>query len=210
MNAGLNARVQRLDLGGIGSCQWSDTTETSMTLIMCDLIGSTTRLTGLPAYDIATALLNFYSACSAQLEQSHGRVVRYAGDAVMAVFDDDASANERATRAVTAATSIEHRLQKDLSVTTAGPYSRTSVVTGTGLRALLGTSNELIQEVIFGELPFLANRLQGLAPPGGVVLCDRTVQLLPNSPKLETLGLVPLRGITVPRKAWIVNTETAP
>jgi Adenylate cyclase, family 3 (some proteins contain HAMP domain) len=53
-----------------------------------------------------------------------------------------------------------------------------------------------------GETPNLAARLQGIAEPNIVVICDSTRRLVGNLFELEDLGLRDLKGLARPARAW--------
>src|SRR5262249_21010837 len=54
-----------------------------------------------------------------------------------------------------------------------------------------------------------AARLQGLAEPGQVMICDNTRRLLDQSFRLEDLGPRDIKGFTEPIRIWRVVAEVA-
>src|SRR5262249_36857234 len=60
---------------------------------------------------------------------------------------------------------------------------------------------------ISGETPNLASRLQGVAEPGGVVICPSTRQLIGGMFDCQDLGPQALKGMATARYAWRVVQE---
>src|SRR5262249_33693920 len=69
-----------------------------------------------------------------------------------------------------------------------------------------GSSQE---QVVIGETPNLAARLQSLAKPNAVVIADSTKQLLGGRFDLADLGQQSLKGMTNPVPSWRVLSEHA-
>ena len=80
-------------------------TETKLVLLAADLAGYTRAATHEDALAIAGFLDPWYRACADVLRARGGRIVKYMGDAVLAVFPED-----RALDAVEAATELRARL----------------------------------------------------------------------------------------------------
>jgi class 3 adenylate cyclase len=68
-----------------------------------------------------------------------------------------------------------------------------------------GSSQE---QVVIGETPNLAARLQGLAEPNAVVIADGTRQLLGGLFDLQDLGPQSLKGMANPIPLWRVVGRT--
>jgi hypothetical protein len=63
------------------------------------------------------------------------------------------------------------------------------------------------EQAVVGDTPNLAARLQGLAPPGSVVIAESTKRLLGGAFQLTPLGAQTLRGFEAPVPAWTVTGE---
>ena len=131
------------------------------------------------------------------------------GDGVLAYFgyprahEDDA---ERAVRAGLAVVDVISRLMLPTKV-----RLEVRVGIGTGLVVVGGTVGEgsSQEQVVIGETPNLAARLQAIAEPNSVVVADGTRQLLGRLFDLEDLGLRFLKGISNPIPSWRVVGELA-
>jgi class 3 adenylate cyclase len=60
---------------------------TTVTVLFCDLVGSTARFTRIGDDAADAFLLRFRGACTRAIESHHGQVVKHLGDGVMAVFN---------------------------------------------------------------------------------------------------------------------------
>jgi hypothetical protein len=68
--------------------------------------------------------------------------------------------------------------------------------------AISSVGGEAQERSIVGETPNLAARLQEIAEPNMVVICDSTRRLLGNLFELEDLGPRDLKGLARPARAW--------
>jgi class 3 adenylate cyclase len=147
-------------------------------------------------------ILSSYQKCTVEIiRRFDGFVARYMGDGLLVYFgyprahEDDA---ERAVRAglelIAAVTALESstRLQIRVGIATG------MVVVG----ELIGSEDAQEREIV-GKTPNLAARLQGIADPNTVIICDTTHRLLGNIFVLENLGRRDLRGFA--ETAWAVQ-----
>jgi len=171
-----------------------------VTVMFSDLVGSTALAVRMDPEDLRE-IISAYQKCVAETVQRYdGFVARYMGDGVLVHFgyprahEDDA---ERAVRAgielVTAVAALK---------SPAPLQTRIGIATGLVVVGELIGSGDTQERAIVGKTPNLAARLQGVAKPNMVVICDSTRRLLGNLFELEGLGLRDLKGITEPTRAW--------
>jgi len=167
-----------------------------VTVLFCDLVGSTARADGADPEDVFAALDAYHSLVRGELERHEGTVEKFIGDAVMAVFgapvahDDDAERAVRAGLAVLAA--IE---QANTASAMPGLQVRVGVATGEVL-VNLAARPERGEALVAGDVVNTAARLQTSADPGIVVVGERTYQRT-----RARLAYVPLASVTVKGKA---------
>src|SRR5712691_12695785 len=95
-----------------------------VTVLFCDLVGSTARAEGLDPEDVRALLSRYHSQVRAELERYGGTVEKFIGDAVMALFgapvahEDDPERAVRAALAVRAWAGEESDLQVRIGITT--------------------------------------------------------------------------------------------
>ena len=165
-----------------------------------DLVGSTALSARMDPEDLRE-IISAYQKCVVEtVHRFDGFVARYMGDGVLVYFgyprahEDDA---ERAVRAglelITAVTALKSR---------ASLQTRVGIATGLVVVGDLIGSGDAQERGIVGKTPNLAARLQGIAEPNMVVICDSTRRLLGNLFELKDLGPRDLKGIAGPARAW--------
>jgi class 3 adenylate cyclase/tetratricopeptide (TPR) repeat protein len=173
-----------------------------VTVLFCDLVGSTARADGADPEDVQATLGPYHARLRTELERYGGTVEKFIGDAVMAVFGTPVAHEDDAERAVRAGLRIlaaiselnEARPGLDLEV-------RIGIATGEGL-VLLGTRPELGQGVVVGDVVNTAARLQTAAPPGGVVVSELTHRLTADDFDYRDLAPVTVKGKAEPLAVW--------
>ena len=83
-----------------------------MTVLFCDLVGFTARSEQLDPEDVSATLAPYHARLRAVLEQYGGRVEKFIGDAVMAVFGAPVAHEDDPERAVRAALAIRDELRE--------------------------------------------------------------------------------------------------
>ena len=148
-----------------------------LTVMFCDLVGSTALSARLDPEDLQE-LLRVYHACVGDVAGLHGGfVAKYLGDGVLIYFGYPQAHENDAERAVRAGLALVEGVSH---LSAAGERLRARVGIATGLvvvGALVG-AGEAQERGIAGETPNLAARLQGLAEPDAVVIADTTRRLL--------------------------------
>lgn len=175
-----------------------------LTVMFCDLVGSSALSVRLDPEDLRT-VIGAYHACIAEvITKSEGVIARYMGDGVLAYFgfpqahEDDA---EQAIRAGLALVDAVANLKTDINTVL---QVRVGIATGMVVVGdLIGEGAAKEQEVI-GETPNLAARLQVLAMPGTVLICESTRRLTEGQFEYRNVGPVMLKGWAEPLPAWEV------
>src|SRR5262249_42299523 len=160
------------------------------------LVGSTALSARIDPEDLRE-VISAYQECVAEIvRRFDGFVAKYMGDGVLVYFgypqahEDDA---ERAVRAGLELIAAGARRKTHASLQTRVGIATGVVVVGD----LIGTGAAQEQAVV-GETPNLAARLQEIAEPNMVVICDSTRRLLGNLFELEDLGPRDLKGLARP------------
>jgi class 3 adenylate cyclase/predicted ATPase len=169
-------------------------------VMFSDLVGSTELSTRMDPEDLREVISAYQKCVAETVHRFDGFVARYMGDGVLVYFgyprahEDDA---ERAIRAGLELIAAVSALKSCASLQT-----RVGIATGLVVVGDLIGSGEAQERGIVGETPNLAARLQGIAEPNMVVICDRTRRLLGNLFELEDLGPRDLKGMVRPTRAW--------
>jgi class 3 adenylate cyclase/predicted ATPase len=180
-----------------------DAERRQLTVMFCDLVGSTALSTRLDPEDLREIIAAYHRAVAKIIAESDGFVSRYMGDGVLVYFgypqahEDDA---ERAVRAGLGAIDAVGRL----NVKSVKLQARIGIATGLVVVGdLIGEGSAQEQSVV-GETPNLAARLQALAEPDTVVIAAGTRRLVGALFEYRDLGGVEVKGIAGPVSAWQV------
>jgi class 3 adenylate cyclase/predicted ATPase len=171
-----------------------------LTVMFSDLVGSTALSTQMDPEDLREVISAYQKCVAATVHRFEGFVARYMGDGVLVYFgypqahEDDA---ERAVRAglelITAVSALKSRVSLQ---------TRVGIATGLVIAGELTGSGEAQERSVVGETPNLAARLQGIAEPNMLIICDSTRRLLGSLFELEDLGPKNLKGLVPPVRAW--------
>jgi class 3 adenylate cyclase len=144
-----------------------------LTVMFCDLIGSTALSSRLDPEDLREVIRTYQACVATTIQQFDGFIARYVGDGVLIYFgwpeahETDAECAVRAGLAVVAAVSASPVSGEPLQV-------RVGIATGLVVIGEPIGSGDSRQQTAVGETPNLAARLQGLAGPGQVVIDSAT------------------------------------
>jgi class 3 adenylate cyclase len=183
-----------------------DAERRQLTVMFCDLVGSTPLSTRFDPEDLREIVGAYHRCVADTVGRFGGFVAKYMGDGVLIYFgypeahEDDA---ERAARAGLAVIDAVGRLvtQEPLNV-------RLGIASGLVVVGdLIGTGAAQERGVV-GETPNLAARLQALARPGTLVIADSTRRQIGTLFEIEDLGPQALAGFGEPQRAWRVVGES--
>jgi class 3 adenylate cyclase/tetratricopeptide (TPR) repeat protein len=176
-----------------------------LTVMICDLVGSTALSARLDPEDTAAVFDAFHSACARIVKSYDGFLSDFRGDGILAYFGHPRAHEDDAERTVRAALDIVEGTLR-LETRAAEPLSvRIGIASGLVVVGDLGGGGALWDNALIGDAPNLASRLQGLAEPGKIVVSGATRRLLPNSLRLRDLGRYDLKGFAEPVAAWSVE-----
>ena len=180
-----------------------------LTVMFCDLVGSTRLAERLGAEPYSEVLGAYYRAVEAAIEPFGGHVAQYLGDGVLVYFGYPNVVEDAALCAVTAARNA------------VGAVARLTAPNGERLAARIGlaTGNVVIDGLrsgwsqgggrAFGATVNLAARLQSEARPGGIILSEATAALVGDRLEVTPLGPRQLKGIDPPCAVFQVGGEDA-
>ena len=180
-----------------------------LTVMICDLVGSTALSARLDPEDMGAVIDAFQAACARITLAYDGFLADFRGDGILAYFgyprahEDDAERTVRSGLDIVAAVArLKTHAEEPLSV-------RIGIATGLVVVGGLGGESGLREHAVVGDTPSLAARLQALAEPGTVVVAASTRRLIGNRFHLRDLGLHKVKGIAEPIAAWAVEGVSA-
>jgi class 3 adenylate cyclase/tetratricopeptide (TPR) repeat protein len=180
-----------------------------LTLMFCDLVGSTALSGRLDPEDLREVISAYHRCCAETVERAGGFVAKYMGDGVLVYFGYPQAHEDDAERAVTSALALVAAVPRLITPAGAPLDVRVGIATGLVVVGDLVGRGEAQERGVVGETPNLAARLQGVAPPGGVVIAESTRHLVGELFEVEALGLQELKGIAGPVAAWTVRRAQA-
>ena len=164
----------------------------TVTVVFCDLVGSTALSGMLDPETLRTVVLRYFTAMAGQVEARGGTVEKFIGDAVMAVFGVPVVHEDDARRALAAALGMINALDglnADLAATLGIRLSiRIGVNTG---QVVAGHDASARQALVSGETVNVAARLEQNAAPGEILIGPET--FLAAGPTAHATALEPLR-----------------
>jgi class 3 adenylate cyclase/tetratricopeptide (TPR) repeat protein len=168
-----------------------------VTALFCDLVGSTTLGEQHDPEVLRPLLHAYFEEMRVAVERHGGRVEKFIGDAVNAVFGLPVAHEDDALRAVRAAMEMVGRLAA-LSERSPIPLAcRIGITTGEVLVPAHG-------EPLIGDAMNTAARLQAGAEPGSVVIGDATWRLVRDAVVAQPLTPLVLKGKAEPVPAYVV------
>jgi class 3 adenylate cyclase len=175
-----------------------------LTVMFCDLVGSTTLSARLDPEDMREVIRAYQDACAGPVARYDGTIAKFLGDGVLAYFGFPCAHEDDAERAVRAGLDVVAAVARLATPAGVPLKARVGVATGLVVVGDLIGSGSAQEQAVVGETPNLAARLQALARPGKVVVAPATRHLLGRSLTLRSLGGQRLRGFEAPVEAWVV------
>ena len=170
----------------------------TVTVLFCDLTGSTALGETLDPERLRTVLARYFEEMKTIVERHGGSVEKFIGDAVMAVFGVPAVHEDDALRAVRSAVEMRDALP-DL-----GLQGRIGVMTG---EVVTGTAERLVT----GDPVNVAARLEQAAQAGEVLVGQATLSLVQEAVEVEALEPLELKGKTERVPAYrLLHVRDAP
>jgi class 3 adenylate cyclase len=175
-----------------------------LTVMFCDLVGSSALSVRLDPEDLR-GVIGAYHACIARIITGYdGVIARYMGDGVLAYFGFPQAHEDDAEQAISAGLALVDavvKLETDLGTTL---QVRIGIATGTVVVGDLTGEGAAKEQAVIGETPNLAARLQALAMPGSILICEGTRRVTEGHFEYRSVGPVMLKGWAEPLPAWEV------
>ena len=172
-----------------------------LTVLFCDLVGSTTIAAQLDPEEWGESLARYQRAAAEGITRFGGYVAKYFGDGVMALFgypeahDNDA---ERAARAGLAIITAIAQLNEE----PAHPVLSARIGIDSGAVVVGAGAGRQID--VFGEAPNIAAHVQAAAAPGTVLITAETHRLVSGLFVVEELGSQTIKGAERPVQLYRV------
>jgi class 3 adenylate cyclase len=171
-----------------------------VTVLLADVVHSMDIAAAVGAERLREIMTELVTRAARVVQRYGGTVDKFTGDGIMAVFGAPVALEDHALRACLAALDIQNETQR-----LAGEVGRRD---GVDLKLRVGLNSG---QVIAGEIgsgPFgytaigeqvgMAQRMESVAPPGGVMLSESTARLVDNVARLGDREMVRIKGGDAP------------
>ncbi|MFI5050334.1 MAG: adenylate/guanylate cyclase domain-containing protein, partial [Gaiellales bacterium] len=169
-------------------------TRKTVTIVFSDLKGSTSLGEKLDSEALRAVMTEYFDAMRTVLERHGGRIEKFIGDAVMAVFGLPRLHEDDALRAVRAAADM----QAALGALNADLEARWGVTlqnrTGVNTGEVVAGDSSADQRLITGDAVNVAARLEQAAPAQQVLLGELTYRLVAEMVSVEEVEPLELNG----------------
>ncbi|MFF4398666.1 AAA family ATPase [Streptomyces sp. NPDC001480] len=175
-----------------------------VTVVFCDLVGSTALSGVLDPEALRTVILRYFDLVRARLEEFGGTVEKFIGDAVMAVFGVPVTHEDDARRALAAALAMldaVRELNESELHLTFGIRLGVRIGVNTG-PAVTSTDVSTRQALVSGETVNIAARLEQHAAEGEVLIGAETRKAAGAAARTEHVGPLRFKGKAAPVTAF--------
>ncbi len=179
-----------------------------LTVMFCDLVGSTALACRLDPEDLQASIRRFLDTCSEAISRFNGYIAKYMGDGLLVYFGYPHAHEHDAERAIHAGLAVlelvkalpqECHLEQKFEIAT-----RIGIATGPVIVGELMGQDTAKERSVFGETPNLAARLQALAAPNQLIVDSATKRLIGGEFELADQRTVSLKGFETPVQVWQV------
>ena len=184
-----------------------------LTILFCDLVGSTGLSNALDAEDLQTLILRYQQACSEVVQRLDGSIAQYLGDGLLVYFGFPNAYEDNPTRALRCALGMLDAMTclNDSLGLQGEQRLRVRIGIHSGVVVIGAMGGQGRQErLAIGEAPNIAARLQGLAEPDCIVISAATLKLIAGDYAKVDLGEVALKGIERPVHAYAMHRQAQP
>jgi class 3 adenylate cyclase/tetratricopeptide (TPR) repeat protein len=182
-----------------------------LTMFFCDLVGSTSLASQFDPEEWREIMGAYYDTCGKVIARFDGHIAQYLGDGLLVYFGYPRAHEDDAQRAVRAGLGIIEAVDQLQTVLLERHGVELAVRIGchTGLVVVgdeVGTTGH--DDMVLGDTPNIAARLESVAEPNTLVIGALTHQLLGGLFACESLGTPQLRGVNTPLEVYRVLYES--
>jgi adenylate cyclase len=174
-----------------------------VTVLFADVVRSMDIASRLDPERLREIMTAVFDRSAAVVQRYGGTVDKFTGDGIMALFGAPAALEDHALRGCLAAMGIQQETAR-LAAEVAGRDSitlrlRVGLNSGQVVAGDIGSGP--ISYTAFGEHVGIAQRMESVAPPGGVMVSESTARLVENAAVFAEPELVHIKGTDAPIRA---------
>ena len=174
-----------------------------VTVLFADVVHSMDIAAAVGAERLREIMADLADRCAAVVQRYGGTVSQFTGDGIMAVFGAPVALEDHAVRACLAALGVQEEAKR----LAAGVHDRDGI--DLRLRVGLNSGQVIAGEIgsgsfgytAIGEQVGMAQRMESVAPPGGVMLSASTARLVDGAAALGEPKMVRIKGADEPVRA---------
>jgi class 3 adenylate cyclase/tetratricopeptide (TPR) repeat protein len=207
--AGGESATTPMPAPGLDSGVSSEAQRRQVTVLFCDLVGSTALSGAIDPEPLGTLIRRYQDAAVGAIGRFGGFVAKFMGDGVLAYFGFPRAFEDAAERAVRAAIGILAEVGGIAGPDGTRLQARIGIATGLVVVGEIVGTGSAQERTIVGETPNLAARLQSLAAPDTILISEATQHLLGGMFDLEPIGEHELKGFARPVPVWRARGEAS-
>lgn len=168
-----------------------------VTVLFCDLVGSTALADRLGPETMHLLLNRFFELALGEIHRFEGTINQFLGDGFMALFGAPIAHEDHARRAVFAALGLQKQIREQHAILAQRHDVEVTVRMGinTGWVVVGGIGDHLRMDyTAVGDTTNLAARLQGIAQPGTILVSETTGRLVQAEVQLQELEPTLVKG----------------
>lgn len=170
-----------------------------LTVLFCDLVGSTALSERLDAEDFRQVILSYQEVAEKVVKQYGGHIAQYLGDGLLVYFGYPIGLEDAPKASIHAGLGIIKAVH--LANQEWAAAGRTQIDIRIGINSGLVVVDDFLA---LGDTVNIAARLEGLAPKNALVISSHTQALAKNWFEFNTLGYQKLKGIQEPLEVFQV------
>lgn len=181
-----------------------------LTVMFCDLIGSTTLSERLDLEEYRDVIAAFQSSLKEPIEKYDGYIARYMGDGLLVYFGYPQAHEEDPERAIRAGLDVVDAVRALGNEEGDELQVRVGIATGVVVAGDIIGEGVSEERAVLGDTPNLAARLQSIAAPNSVFIAESTHSLVEGRFEVEP-EIHSLKGISEPVTSYrVLNVREGP
>jgi class 3 adenylate cyclase/tetratricopeptide (TPR) repeat protein len=176
-----------------------------VSVMFCDIVGSTQRATAMDPEDMRSLLLRYWSVVEQTAARFSGHIAQHLGDGALIYFGYPMAREDDAERAVLAGLSLVNETNTMSKDPNAALQVRIGIATGTVVVNQFGSHFGTAETLAIGQSVNLASRLQSLAAPSSVLIDGLTKTLVEGLFSLQLQGDTIVSGFEQPVTLYTVS-----
>lgn len=169
-----------------------------VTVLFCDLVGSTSLSTQMDPEDMGEIIGGFQKVCGRVIPAYDGFVANYMGDGILAYFGYPQAHEDDAEQAARAGLELIGAVGQIKTRSGVPLHARVGIATGVVVVGNIQGEGGSLEWDIVGEAPNMAARLQALAAPDTLLIAESTHRLIGRVFECRSLGSFEMKGFSAP------------